>query len=57
MSEVKIGDRFIRPDNRKVYIVSRVVINDEWVVLKGEDGEGQILTSKESLELWIREKD
>ncbi len=57
VSEVKIGDRFIRPDNRKVYIVSRVVINDEWVVLKGEDGEGQILTSKESLELWIKEKD
>ncbi len=56
MSEVKIGDRFIRPDNKKVYIVSRVVINDEWVVVKEEDGEGQILTSKESLELWIREK-
>jgi len=56
VEEVKIGDRFIRPDSKKVYIVARVVVNGNWVVLKGEDEEGQILTSRESLESWIRKK-
>lgn len=57
MKEVKIGDRFIKPDSKKVYIVSKVVVNDNWVILKGKDGERQILTSKESLETWTREVD
>jgi hypothetical protein len=55
--EVKIGDRFIKPDSKKVYVVTKVVINGDWVILKEEDGECQILTSKESLETWIKEKD
>ncbi len=57
VKQVKIGDRFIRPDNKKIYIVAKVVIDGNWVVLKGEEGEGQILTSKESLETWIKKKD
>jgi hypothetical protein len=56
VEEAKIGDRFIKPDSKKVYTVTRVVVNGNWVVLKGEDEEGQILTSKESLESWIREE-
>jgi hypothetical protein len=54
--DVKIGDRFIKPDSKKVYVVTKVVINGDWVILKEEDGECQILTSKESLETWIKEK-
>jgi hypothetical protein len=30
---------------------------DEWVVIKEEDGELQILTSRESLETWKKKKD
>jgi hypothetical protein len=54
--DIKIGDRFIKPDSKKVYVVTKAVINGEWVVLKEEDGERQILTSRESLETWIKEK-
>ena len=56
VEEAKKGDRFIKPDSKKVYIVTKVVVNGDWVVLKEEDGECQILTSKESLETWIKEK-
>jgi len=56
VEEVKKGDRFIRPDSKKVYVVTKVVIDGDWVILKEEDGERQILTSKESLETWIKEK-
>ncbi len=52
----KTGDRFINPGSKKVYVVTKAVIDGDWVVLKGEDGEGQILTSKESMETWIKEK-
>ena len=57
MEKIKKGDRFIKPDSKKVYIVTEVVINDDWVILKEENGERQILTSKESLETWIKKKD
>ena len=57
VEKIKKGDRFIRPDSQKVYVVTKVVINDDWVVIKEEDGERQILTSKESLETWIKKKD
>jgi hypothetical protein len=57
MEKIKIGDRFIRPDSKKVYIVTKVVMFDEWVVIKEEDGERQILTSRESLKTWMKEKD
>ena len=56
MEKTKKGDRLIKPDDKKVYVVAKVVINGDWVILKEEDGERQILTSKESLETWIKEK-
>jgi len=56
VEKIKKGDRLIKPGSKKVYIVTKVVINDDWVILKEEDGERQILTSKESLETWIKKK-
>jgi len=56
VEKIKKGDRFIKPDSKKVYVVTKVVINGDWVILKEEDGERQILTSKESLETWIKKK-
>jgi hypothetical protein len=56
MEDVKIGDRFIKPDSKRVYTVTEVVVNKDWVILKEEDGECQILTSKESLKTWIKKK-
>jgi len=56
VEKIKKGDRFIKPGGKKVYIVTKVVINDDWVILKEEDGERQILTSKESLKTWIKKK-
>ena len=57
MEKTKKGDRLIKPDSKKVYVVTKVVINGDWVILKEENGERQILTSKESLETWIKKKD
>jgi hypothetical protein len=57
LEKIKKSDRFIKPGGKKVYIVTKVVINDDWVILKEEDGEHQILTSKESLETWKKKKD
>jgi len=56
VEKTKKGDRLIKPGGKKVYVVTKVVINDDWVILKEEDGERQILTSKESLETWIKKK-
>ena len=56
MEKIEKGDRFIKPDSKKVYVVAKVVVNKDWVILKEEDGERQILTSKESLQTWIKEK-
>ena len=52
MEKAKEGDRFIKPDTGKIFEVARVVIGGEWVVLKEEDGDRQILTSQESLRTW-----
>ena len=57
MEKTKKGDRLIKPGDKKVYVVAKVVINGDWVILKEENGERQILTSKESLETWIKKKD
>jgi hypothetical protein len=46
------GDRFVKPDTGKIYAVARVVMGGDWVVLKEEGGDHQILTSQESLETW-----
>jgi len=56
VEKTKKGDRLIKPDSKKVYVVTKVVINGDWVILKEENGERQILTSKESLGTWIKEK-
>jgi hypothetical protein len=52
VKKTKTGDRLIKPGSQEVYVVTKVVINDGWVILKEEDGDRQILTSKESLETW-----
>ena len=57
VKKAKKGDRFIKPDSRKIYKVTKVVIKGDWVILKEEDGENQILTSQESLETWIKVKE
>ena len=56
MEKAKEGDRFIKPDSKKIYTVTKVVINGDWVILKEEDGDHQILTSQESLKTWINAK-
>ncbi len=52
MGKAKEGDKFIRPDSKKIYVVSKIVLNGDWVVLKEEQGNHQILTSQESLKTW-----
>lgn len=56
MEKAKEGDRFIKPDSKRVYIVRKVVINGDWVILQEEGGDHQILTSQESLKTWINAK-
>ena len=50
------GDRFIKPDSKRIYVVTKVVIRGDWVILKEEGGGHQILTSQESLSTWIKVK-
>jgi hypothetical protein len=52
VEKAKKGDRFIKPESKKIYVVSKVVLNGDWVVLKEEQGNHQILTSQESLRTW-----
>jgi hypothetical protein len=52
VERAKKGDRFIKPDTGKIFEVARVVIGGDWVVLKEEEGDRQILTSQESLGTW-----
>jgi hypothetical protein len=56
VEKAKEGDRFIKPDSKKIYIVTKVVLNGDWVILKQEGGDRQILTSQESLKTWINMK-
>lgn len=56
MEKAKEGDRFIKPDSKKIYIVTKVVIKGDWVILKEEGGDRQMLTSQESLKTWINTK-
>jgi len=53
----KEGDRFIRPDTDKIYVVRKIVLNGNWVILVEEDEEHQLLTSQESLKTWIKKKE
>jgi hypothetical protein len=53
----KEGDRFIRPDTNKIYVVRRIVLKGNWVILVEEDEEHQLLTSQESLKTWIKKKE
>jgi hypothetical protein len=50
--KAKEGDRFIKPDTGKIYVIARVVMEGDWVILKEERGTRQTLTSQESLETW-----
>jgi hypothetical protein len=52
VEKAKEGDRFIKPDTGKIYVIARVVIGGDWVILKEEWGDHQILTSQESSETW-----
>jgi len=52
VEKAKRGDRFIKPESKKIYVVSKVVLDGDWVVLKEEHGNHQILTSQESLKTW-----
>jgi hypothetical protein len=56
VEKAKEGDRFIKPDSKKIYIVTKVVIKGDWVILKEEGGDRQMLTSQESLKTWINTK-
>jgi hypothetical protein len=56
VEKAKEGDRFIKPDSKRIYIVKKVVINGDWVILQEEGGKHQILTSQESLKTWINAK-
>jgi hypothetical protein len=52
VEKAKEGDRFIKPGSDKIYVVSKCVLNGDWVVLKEDPGDHQILTSQESLKTW-----
>jgi hypothetical protein len=56
VEKAKEGDRFIKPDSKKIYIVTKLVVKGDWVILKEEGGDRQILTSQESLSTWIKLK-
>jgi hypothetical protein len=53
----KEGDRFIRPDTNKIYVVRKTVLKGNWVILVEEDEEHQLLTSQESMKTWIKKKE
>jgi hypothetical protein len=56
VEKAKEGDRFIKPDSKRIYMVTKLVIKGDWVILKEEGGDHQILTSQESLSTWIKIK-
>jgi hypothetical protein len=56
VEKAKEGDRFIKPDSKRIYVVTKVVINGDWVILQEEGGDHQILTSQESLKTWMNAK-
>ncbi len=58
MEKAKEGDRYIKPDSEKIFVVVRVVLGRDWVILEEEGGDRHFLTSQEGLETWIKyEKD
>jgi hypothetical protein len=56
VERAKEGDRFIKPDSGKIFLAVTVVIGGNWVVLKEEGGDRQIVKSQEGLETWIKHK-
>ena len=53
-----MGDKFVKPDSKTIYVVVRAVPGPDWVILKEEGGDRHFLTSQERLETWIKyEKD
>ncbi len=51
---VKEGDTFIKPDNNKIYVIMKLVFDNNWAILKEKKGNSQYLTSLDSLNTWIR---
>jgi hypothetical protein len=56
VEKAKEGDRFIKPDSKKIYMLVRVVLAGDWVILKEEGGDRHFLTSQEGLDTWIKYK-
>jgi|GEM_PF-732776 hypothetical protein len=54
--KAKVGDRFIKPDSKKIYVVVKVVLDGDWVILEEEGGDRHFLTSRKGLETWIKYK-
>ena len=44
--KAKVGDRFIKPDSKKIYVVVKVVLGGDWVILEEEGGDRHFLTSR-----------
>ena len=36
VEKAKEGDRFIKPDSKRIYMVTKLVIKGDWVILKEE---------------------
>ncbi len=54
MEKAMVGDKFIKPDSKTIYVVVRVVLGHDWVILREEGGDRHFLTSQESLKTWIK---
>jgi len=58
VEKAEMGDKFVKPDSKTIYVVVRAVPGPDWVILKEEGGDRHFLTSQERLETWIKyEKD
>ncbi len=46
------GDRFVDPSTKKRYVVTELVFDGDYVILKEIDGDSDILMSQENLKAW-----
>jgi len=49
VKKAKKGDRFLKLSKNKIYVVRKVILKGDWVVLREENRDHQILASQESL--------
>jgi hypothetical protein len=49
VKKAKKGDRFIELSKNKIYVVKKVIVKGDWAVLREENGDHQIVVSRESL--------